>query len=250
MPAPVLPPLETYEQVARLIDHSLVRPELTTAQVVEGCQLARRYGVATVSVRPCDIETAVRVLQGSGVKVGSVAGFPHGSSTTAVKLYEARDALGRGAREIDMVINVSKLLSREFQHVEMELLQMAETCHKQGALLKVIFENAYLTGELKIIACRILNRAGADFAKTSTGFAPGGCTLEDVRLMRAHLPEHIGVKAAGGVRTLEKLKEVYEAGCTRVGATATAAILDAWNEELKQRAAAAQAADSRPPYPG
>ena len=234
------PPIVTYEDAAKMIDHSLVRPELTDEQVIEGCELARRYSVATVSVRPCDVETAVRALEGSGVKVGSVAGFPHGSTTTAVKLYEARDVLRRGAREIDMVINVAKLLSRQFQHVEMELLQMAETCHTQGAILKVILENAYLPDELKIIACRICSRAGVDFAKTSTGFAPGGYTIEDVRLMRKHLAQEVGVKAAGGVRTLEKLKEVRAAGATRIGATATAAILDAWKEELKRAAEAAK----------
>lgn len=216
-----------------MIDHSLVRPELTDAQVIEGCELARRYRVATVSVRPCDIETAVRILDGSPVKVGSVAGFPHGSSTTAVKLYEARDALRRGAREIDMVISLPRLLSRQFQYVETELLQMADACHQEGALLKVIFENAWLTDELKIVACRMCARAGVDFAKTSTGFAPSGYTPEDVRLMRAHLPPEIGVKAAGGVRTLERLKEARQAGATRSGATATAAILDAWKAELE-----------------
>jgi deoxyribose-phosphate aldolase len=131
-----------------------------------------------------------------------------------------------------MVLNFAKLRSRQFQYVETELLQMAETCHKEGALLKVIFENAWLTDELKIVACRICGRAGVDFAKTSTGFAPTGYTLEDLRLMRAHLPEHVGLKAAVGVRTLEKAKEVYEVGCTRFGATATAAILDAWKAEL------------------
>jgi deoxyribose-phosphate aldolase len=217
-----------------MIDHSLVRPDLNEDEVISGCELAARYHVASVSVRPCDVDTAVRVLSSSDVKVGSVAGFPHGVSTTAVKLYEARDLLRRGAREIDMVLNYSKLLSRQFQHVEVELLQMAETCHKEGALLKVIFENAYLTRELKIVACRISDRAGVDFVKTSTGFGPSGYTLEDVQLMRAHLPERIGVKAAGGVRTLEIAMEVYQAGCARIGATATASILDAWKAQLAQ----------------
>jgi len=228
---PARPPLACYEDLARMIDHSLVRPELTDDDVIAGCRLARQYEVAAATVRPCDIELAVRELQGSAVKVGSVAGFPHGSSTTAVKLYEARDVLRRGAREIDMVLNIARLRSRQFQYVETELLQMAETCHKEGALLKVIFENAWLTDELKIVACRICGRTGVDFAKTSTGFAPSGYTLEDLRLMRAHLPEQVGLKAAGGVRTLEKAKEVYAAGCSRFGATATAAILDAWKAE-------------------
>jgi deoxyribose-phosphate aldolase len=233
---PSLPPLQTYEDIARLIDHSLVRPELTNEQVVEGLELARRYAVATVSVRPCDIDLAVRLLDGTTVKPGSVAGFPHGSTTTAAKLYETRDLLRRGAKEIDMVINIARLLSREFQYVQTELSQMAETCHKEGALLKVILENAYLTDELKVIACRCCERAEVDFVKTSTGFAPSGYTLADVKLMRANLPEEIGIKAAGGVRTLEKVFEVYEVGCTRIGATATASILDAWRAEINRRA--------------
>lgn len=230
------PPLTTYESLAKMIDHSLVRPELIDEQVVAGCELAKRYQVASVSVRPCDVDLAVRLLGGSGVAVGSVAGFPHGSSTTAVKLYEIRDVLRRGAKEVDMVLNISRLLSRQFQYVEMELLQAAEECHKQGALLKVIFENTYLTDELKIIACRISARAEVDFVKTSTAFAATGYTLEDLKLMRQNTPERIGVKAAGGVRTLEKALEVYEAGCARFGATATGAILDAWKARLSQTA--------------
>src|SRR5438105_521991 len=212
------PPLTSYESLAKLIDHALVRPELTEEQVIAGCELARRYNVASVSVRPCDVELAVRLLNGSEVTVGGLAGFPHGSGTTAVKLYEIRDALRRGAKEIDMVLNIGKLLSRQFQYVEMELLQCAEECHKQGALMKVIFENAFLTDELKIVACRISARAEVDFVKTSTGFAHSGYTLEDLKLMRAHTPGHIGVKAAGGVRTLDQALEVYQAGCSRVGA--------------------------------
>ena len=226
------PPLTTYESFARLIDHSLVKPELTDDQVVQGLELAKRYGVACVSVRPCDIDLAARTLQGSTVKAGSVSGFPHGSQNTATKLYETRDLLRRGAREIDMVIAISKLLSREFQHVQMELLQMSEICHKEGALLKVILENAYLTDELKIIACRCCERAEVDFVKTSTGFAPTGYTVEDVKLMRKHLPEEIGIKAAGGLRTVDQVLEVYELGCTRVGATSTAALLDEWTTRL------------------
>jgi deoxyribose-phosphate aldolase len=225
-------PPATYESFAALIDHSLVKPELTDEQVVDGLQLAKRYGIACVSVRPCDIDLAVRTLQGSSVKPGSVSGFPHGSQNTATKLYETRDLLRRGAREIDMVIAISKLVSREFQHVQMELLQMSELCHKEGALLKVILENAYLTDELKIIACRCCERAEVDFVKTSTGFAPTGYTVEDVKLMRKYLPEEIGVKAAGGLRTVDQVLEVYQLGCTRIGTTATADLLDAWKQRL------------------
>ncbi len=230
------PPLASYEDVARMIDHSLVKPALTSAQVVDGLQLARRYGVACVSVRPCDIDVAVRTLQGSPVRPGSVSGFPHGSQTTGTKLYETRDLLRRGAKEIDMVIAIPNLLSREFQYVQTELSQMSEACHKEGAILKVILETGYLTDELKIIACRCCERAEVDFVKTSTGFGPRGYSLDDVRILRKYLPEEIGVKAAGGLRTVDQVLEVYEAGCTRIGTTSTAAILDDW----KARLAAAQ----------
>ena len=220
---------------AKRFDHPLVKPELTTAQVIEGLALARRYEIACASVRPCDIELAVRTLAGSSVAPGSVVGFPHGSQNTAVKLYEARDLLRRGARELDMVISIPKLVSREFQHVQAELSQMAELCHGEGAILKVILENAYLTDELKIVACRCCERAEVDFVKTSTGFAATGYTLEDVRLMRRSLPEEIGIKAAAGLRTLDEVLEAMEAGATRVGTSSTAAILDEW--KARQEAA-------------
>lgn len=212
---------------AKMIDHALVLPQLTDDEVIAGCRLARQYNVASVTVRPCDVDLAVRELQGSAVKVGSVAGFPHGSSTTAVKVYETRDALRRGAREIDLALNLARLRSRQFQYVESELLQMAETCHKEGALLKVIFDHAWLTDELKIVACRICARAEVDFA---SGSGPG-----DLRLMRAHLPDTVGLKAAE-VTTLEQAGEMHAAGCTRIGTTATAAILDAWKAEIEHDA--------------
>src|SRR3954471_20117768 len=235
MPAPA-----TYEDLARLIDHPLVGPELIDTQVVEGLGLARRYGIACVSVRPCDIDLAVRTLQGSAVRPGAVCGFPHGTQNTATKLYEARDLLRRGAKEIDMVIGIPKLLSREFQYVQTELLQMSELCHKEGALLKVIFENAYLTDELKIIACCCCERAEVDFVKTSTGYAPTGYTIEDVRLMRKHVPEEIGVKAAGGIRTVDQVLEAIEAGASRIGTSATAAILEEWKARLAPANAAGE----------
>src|ERR1017187_5283098 len=182
-------PLTTRESLAQLIDHPLVEPELTDEQVIEGLELAKRYHIASASVRPCDIDLAVRTLQDSSVKAGAVCGFPHGSQNTATKLYEARDLPRRGAREIDMVMAISKLLSREFQHMQMELLQMSELCHKEGALLKVIQENAYLTDELKIIACRCAERAEVDFVTTSTGFVPTGYTLGDIARSEEHTSE-------------------------------------------------------------
>ncbi len=215
-----------------MIDHSVVKPELASSQVVEALEMAKARGIASVSVRPCDIDLAVRVLQGSPVRPGSVCGFPHGSQTTSTKLYETRDLLRRGAKEIDMVIAISALISREFQHVQTELVQMAEACHKEGALLKVILETAYLTDELKIIACRCCERAEVDFVKTSTGFAPSGYTIDDLKLLRKYLPEEIGIKAAGGIRTVDQVLEAYTAGCSRIGTRSTAAILDEWKARL------------------
>ncbi|MDX2152191.1 MAG: deoxyribose-phosphate aldolase [Bryobacteraceae bacterium] len=234
------PPLETYESLAKLIDHSLVRPDLTEAQVEEGCRLARAYGVASVTVRPSDVDLAVGWMRGSDVKVGSVAGFPHGSSTTAAKLFEIRDLLKRGAKEIDMVLNIGKMLSRQFQYVEMEIYQAAQACHAEGAVLKVIFETSLLAEDHKVIACKICNRSEADFVKTSTAYADGGYTIEDLRLMRRFCVPEVGVKAAGGVRTLEAALEVYNVGCTRIGATQTARILDEWKAHLARLAAEKQ----------
>jgi deoxyribose-phosphate aldolase len=226
------PPLVRYEDLAQMIDHSLVKPDLTTAQVVEGLEMARRYRVRSVSVRPCDIDLAVRILGDGPVKPASVSGFPHGSQNTATKLFETRDLLRRGAKEIDMVIAISKLLSREFQHVQTELSQMSEACLKESAVLKVILETDYLTDELKIIACRCCERAEVDFVQTSTGFAPSGYTLDDLRLMRKYLPEEIGIKAAGGLLTVADVLSVYDLGCSRIGTTSTAAILDEWKARL------------------
>jgi len=227
-----LAPLATYEDLAGMIDHSLVSPELTNANVVEGIELAKRYRVASAIVRPCDIDIAVRILQGSGVKPASVCGFPHGTASTATKLYELRDLLRRGAKEIDMVIAVPRLLSREFQHVQTELDQAAESCNQAGAILKVILELGRLTRELKIIASICCERAGADFAVTATGFGPGVYTADDIQLIREHLPEEAGIKAVGALDTLEQVIEARAWGCSRVGTSATGSLLDEWKARL------------------
>lgn len=227
--------LPSYEELAAMIDHSLLRPELTEAQVKEGCDLAVRYRVATVCVRPADLPLAAARLSGSGVRPTTVIGFPHGGHTIETKLSEARQALETGAAELDMVLNIGQLLSRRFDYVEREIRAITETAHAAGALLKVIFENCYLTDELKIEACAISTRAAVDFVKTSTGFGPGGATDHDLRLMRQHCPPAIQIKAAGGVRTLARALEVRALGCTRFGATATATILDDLRSRLENR---------------
>jgi deoxyribose-phosphate aldolase len=215
----------TYQQLAKTIDHSLLRPELTEADVIAGCELAHHYHVASVCVKPCHVRLACTQLAGSDVKVGTVVGFPHGGHTTFVKVAEARDAIANGAEELDMVLNIGELRSGNYDLVRDDIHAVVEAAGGY-ALVKVIFENAYLTDEEKKIACQLTEAAGADFVKTSTGFAPGGATLEDVRLMRASVGAHIQVKAAGGVRTLDAALAMIDAGVTRMGATATATILD------------------------
>jgi deoxyribose-phosphate aldolase len=223
----------SYEQIAKTIDHSLLRPELTDAELIAGCELAREYHVASVCIKPSSVPLAMPILQGSDVLVGTVVGFPHGSSTTRVKVYEARQALDNGAAELDMVINIGWLRSGEDQRVEDDIRAVVDEAAGK-ALVKVILENAYLTDDEKVRGCHLVEAAGADFVKTSTGFAPAGATLDDLRLMRASVSRHVQVKAAGGVRTLDALLDVINTGTTRVGATATATILD----DFRQRKAA------------
>lgn len=216
----------TYAQLAKTIDHSLLKPELTQTDVIAGCDLARRYDTASVCVKPCHVKLAAERLAGSDVKVSTVIGFPHGSNLTAIKVAEAQAAMDDGAVELDMVLNIGELRSGNTALVQADIQAVVEAAHRRGAKVKVIFENAYLTDEQKITACRLSEAAGADWVKTSTGFAPSGATLDDLRLMRANVGPQVQVKAAGGVRTLDALLAVIDAGCTRVGATATAAMLD------------------------
>ena len=216
----------TERDIAKTIDHSLLRPELDDAFVEAGCRLAARYDVASVCVRPADVRRAVAILAGTDVAVGTTIGFPHGNHVTAVKVFEARQALADGATELDMVLQIGALKSGRDADVEADIRAVAEVAHAGGAILKVIFENAYLTDEEKIRACHLTEAAGGDFVKTRTGFAPGGATHDDLRLMRANTSPSMGVKAAGGVRTLDALLAVMDLGVTRIGATATETIIE------------------------
>ena len=229
----------TYEQLAKTIDHSLLKPELTETEVIAGCELAKHYHVASVCAKPCHVALAALLLAGSDVAVGTVVGFPHGNSTTSVKVAEARQAMADGAAELDMVINIGELRSGHTDYVLDEIRAVVAAAAGR-ALVKVIFENAYLTDEQKVAACRLSEQAGADFVKTSTGFAPTGATVEDIRLMRASVSPHVQVKAAHGVRTLAATLAMIDAGATRVGATATATILDDFRKQKAQEGAAAQ----------
>ena len=216
----------TERDIAKTIDHSLLRPELDDAFVADGCRLAAEYDVASVCVRPVDVARARELLEGTDVAVGTVIGFPHGNHRTETKVFEARQALSDGATELDMVVQIGALKSGRDADVRSDIAAVVEVAHAGGAIVKVIFENAYLTDDEKVRACRLAEAAGADFVKTSTGFAPGGATHEDLALMRASVSPHIGVKAAGGVRTLDALLAVMALGVTRCGATATKSILD------------------------
>ena len=216
----------TEPQLAKTIDHSLLRPELDDPFVEDGCRLAAEYDVASVCVRPADVSRAAALLKGTDVAVGTVIGFPHGSSKTSTKAAEVREALADGATELDMVINIGALRSGRDDEVRAEIGSIVDIAHAAGAIVKVILENAYLSDEEKARACRLAEAAGADFVKTSTGFASSGATHEDLALMRRTVSPRVQVKAAGGIRTLDDLLAVMALGVTRIGATQTKPILD------------------------
>jgi deoxyribose-phosphate aldolase len=212
--------------IAKMIDHSLLRPNLTIEDVIKGCAVARKYDVMAVCCTPVDVSLCRKELAGTDVKVAAVIGFPHGYSTTAAKVFEAREAIEAGARELDMVLHIGRLLSRDFGYVRADIKAVVDAAHARAVLVKVILENCYLTDEQKRIGCRLCEEAGADFVKTSTGFASGGATIEDLVLMRASVSARVQVKAAGGVRDLAAALRVREAGASRFGATATEAIME------------------------
>lgn len=221
----------TYGDVAKMIDHSLLNPALTVRQLEEGCVLARQYDVASVCIVPHYLARCAEILAGSSVQPSTTIGFPHGGHTTAVKLAEVERALRDGGTELDMVVNICRVLSGDWNYVASEIRELTEAAHAGGAKIKVIFENCYLDREQKIRLCEICGEIGVDWVKTSTGYGTGGATDEDLKLMREHSPAHVQVKAAGGVRDLDRLLQVRQLGATRSGATQTKAILD----EAKRR---------------
>jgi deoxyribose-phosphate aldolase len=238
----------TYEQLAKMIDHSLLHPTMTDQELEDGCQLAAKYGVASVCIKPYAVKRAAELLRGTGINVGCVIGFPHGNSCTESKRYETELACRDGAVEIDMVVNIGKALGGDWDYVERDMKAVCDEAHKHGAKVKVIFENDYLPNdEIKVKLCQICERAGADWVKTSTGYGfvkqkdgnynYKGATEHDLALMRANVSAKVQVKAAGGVRDLDGLIKVRDLGGSRCGATATAAMLD----EYRRREAAEKA---------
>jgi deoxyribose-phosphate aldolase len=239
----------TYAELAGMIDHSLLHPTLTDRELEEGCAIAAKYQVASVCIKPYFVKRAAELLKGTGVFVGTVVDFPHGSGTTESKRYETELACKDGATEIDMVINIGKALSGDWAYVENDVRVVCDEAHQRGAIVKVIFENDFITSdEIKIKLCQICEHAGADFVKTSTGFGfvkqPNGgynyqgATEHDLKLMRANTSPKVQVKAAGGVRDLDGLIKVRDLGATRCGASATVAILDEYRRLEKSGAEA------------
>ncbi len=217
--------MPTDGSIAHMIDHTVLKPDATQDQIAQLCYEARKHSFASVCVNPANVKMCSELLQGSDVPVCTVVGFPLGATPTEVKVFEAQQAIREGAAEVDMVINVGALKSRDYERVERDIASVALTCHAGNAILKVIIEAALLTDEEKVVACQLAKVAGADFVKTSTGFGPGGATAEDVALMRRVVGPAMGVKAAGGIRTYEDAQKMVAAGATRIGASASVKIL-------------------------
>jgi deoxyribose-phosphate aldolase len=216
----------TYQDIAKMIDHSLLTPTLTAAELEAGCQLALAYDVASVCIMPFALKRCSEILRGSTVMASTTIGFPHGGHTTSVKRAEAERALADGGQELDMVVNISQVLSGNWDYVRRDIEAVVDLAHEAGQKVKVIFENCYLQREQKIRLCEICSELDADWVKTSTGYGSGGATIDDLRLMVENTPKHVQVKAAGGVRDLDKFLEVRAIGVTRIGASRTAEILD------------------------
>jgi deoxyribose-phosphate aldolase len=215
------------ESIASIIDHTLLKPEATEADIRKMCQEARVYGFASVCVNPYWVPVVAAELAGSAVKVCTVVGFPLGASATAIKVAETQEAIRGGAREIDMVINIGELRGGDVKVPVYDIRDVVDAAHLGGAIVKVIIETALLNDPEKIVACTISKELGAEFVKTSTGFGPHGATVEDVALMRKAVGAEMGVKASGGIRTLEDLKKMVAAGATRIGTSAGVKIVEA-----------------------
>jgi deoxyribose-phosphate aldolase len=223
-----------YSAIAKMIDHSLLNPTLTVDELEAGCRLALDYDVASVCIMPYYLKRCAKILSGSTVRASTTIGFPHGGHTTAIKLAETRQALADGGEELDMVVNISKVLSGDWAYVREDVRAVTDATHQAGQKVKVIFENCYLNDQQKIALCEICGELNADWVKTSTGYGTGGATMEDLALMRRHSPPHVQVKAAGGVRDLDKRLEVRALGVTRVGASRTREMLEECKRRLKR----------------
>jgi deoxyribose-phosphate aldolase len=222
-----------YADLAKMIDHSVLQPFSTAADLEAGCELARAYDVASVCMLPYFLKRGATLLAGSGVRASTVIGFPHGAHATTVKAAEARQAIADGGEELDMVVNISQVLGGDWDYVRADIGAVIGVAHAAGAKVKVIFENCYLRDEHKIRLCQLCGELQADWVKTSTGYGTGGATFDDVALMRRHAPPAVQVKAAGGVRDLAALEKMRELGATRCGTSKTRELLDPLRVRLK-----------------
>ena len=224
----------TIEDIAGVIDHSLLKPTMTIAEFEAGCEVALKHSVASVCLMPFFARRCSEILRGSSVQSSTVIGFPHGGHSTAAKQAEAEVALADGCQELDMVVNVNQVLSGNWEYVTNDISAVAKATHAAGAKLKVIFENCYLNDDQKIQLCKICADLNCDWVKTSTGFGTSGATAEDLELMVANTPEHVQVKASGGIRDLDTLLKFKGIGATRVGCSSTESLLAAARERLNQ----------------
>lgn len=211
--------------IAGLIDHAVLKPTQTDEDLKRECEIVRQFETASVCVKPYHIKLAKEYLEGSVVEVGTVISFPHGSNSTEVKVLETRQAIEDGATEIDMVVNIGKILQADYDYVKKDIQEVVDTAHSKGAIAKVIFETCYLNEEQKIKLCKICSEVGADYVKTSTGFGTDGATLEDIELFKKHISNGVKIKASGGIKTLEQVNSFINAGCQRLGISATKEIL-------------------------
>ena len=215
----------TPADIAAMLDHSTLQPFLTEEEIRHGCEVALKYHTASVCARPCDVPILAQMLRGSGVKVCTVIGFPHGAHETAIKVAEAELALAEGCEELDMVINIGRMKHGDEDYVRNEIRLISDKAHAAGAIVKVIIETCYLTDEQKKRACELSEEAGADFVKTSTGYGSAGCTIDDLKLMRAAVSAKVRVKGSGGIRDLDTVLAARAAGADRCGVSATEKIM-------------------------
>jgi deoxyribose-phosphate aldolase len=231
----VRPPLAAYEDLARMVDFAALAPNFSEEQVAQACEVARKHRVGRLTVRPADLDLVAQWMEGSGIPIATTAAFPHGADTTSAKLYAVRDALQRGAKAIETVLNLGKVISRQFRYVESELLQMGQECHRVGAELIVDFEVGWLAPDLRVIACRIAKRAEVDWVRAGSLYGPGGYAVEDLQFLGVKLGELVKVDAGPSVLTLDDAIRVHKAGVSGFQTTDPGPLLEAWAAELKRR---------------
>lgn len=229
------PPLTTHEDFARMVDYGLLAPTLGEPQVHQGCEVARRHGLAAVTVRPADVQLASRWMEKTNVRIGTVVSYPHGDATTAVKIYDTRDLLQRGARHIETVLNLGKMMSRQFQYVEMELSQMVSECHRAGAILILDLEIGWLAHDLRVIACKIAKHSEVDVVRAGSLYGPP-YAMEDLQFLVTRFKDRARIDAGPSIRKFEEALAMYELGCDTFQTTDPVPLIEAWQQELARRA--------------